>query len=658
MSTRRSFAAGVSGAALVLSLFAIGGVQSIAPRLPEALPAAVPGAPAVHFTAAGDISASADAGRTLAGVRALAPDLHFALGDLSYGATGNEQAWCDFVTSAVGPGFPFEIIAGNHESNGINGNINDFTACLPNQVPGVVGTYGRQYYVDVPAQNPLVRYIMVSPGLIFPDGPWSYAAGSPRYQWTSAAIDGARAANIPWVVAGMHKPCISVGRYGCDSGSDIAALFVSKKVDLVLSGHEHIYARSKQIASGPGCTALVPGTYQPSCVADADDTLAKGAGTVFAIVGTGGTPLRDVVQEDPESGYFVATSGLNKQPSFGNLDVRLTGDSLAARFVPVGTGTFTDSFTIGPPDPTTNQPPVASFTSSCTALDCSFDAAGSRDPDGSITQYSWDFGDGSSASGATATRTYASAGSFSVRLTVTDNGGATGSTASTVSPAAAPPPPPPGTPPAHLSDRFDRTVASGWGTPDVGGAWTTEGAASSFSVSGGMGNVRMTRSGITATALSGSTPSTNTDLTVSFTADKAPTGSGIYYTIGGREVNATRYGAKVVLKPTGTATVALVRRGQSGDVDITTAATAPGVTFAPGDLLSVRHQVIGVNPTVLRVKLWKTGTPEPTAWIRSATDSTPELQVPGVVRVTMYLSGSATNAPVTARIDDIVARTP
>ena len=100
----------------------------------------------------------------------------------------------------VGAGYPFELVAGNHESNGQNGNINDFSACLPNQLPGVVGTYGRQWYVDVPAEDPLVRYVMISPGLTFPDGTWSYAAGSPRYNWTAAAIDGARTRRIPWVV--------------------------------------------------------------------------------------------------------------------------------------------------------------------------------------------------------------------------------------------------------------------------------------------------------------------------------------------------------------------------------------------------------------------------------------------------------------------------
>ena len=64
----------------------------------------------------------------------------------------------------------------------------------------------------------------------------------------------------------------------------------------------------------------------------------------------------------------------------------------------------------------------------------SFNGSGSRDPDGSIASYRWDWGDGTSAgSGATPSHTYASSGTFTVRLTVTDNAGATGAATTTAS---------------------------------------------------------------------------------------------------------------------------------------------------------------------------------------------------------------------------------
>ena len=54
-----------------------------------------------------------------------------------------------------------------------------------------------------------------------------------------------------------------------------------------------------------------------------------------------------------------------------------------------------------------------------------FDGTGSSDSDGSITSYSWDFGDGSTAGGSTASHTYAASGDYVVTLSVTDNGGKT-----------------------------------------------------------------------------------------------------------------------------------------------------------------------------------------------------------------------------------------
>ena len=73
---------------------------------------------------------------------------------------------------------------------------------------------------------------------------------------------------------------------------------------------------------------------------------------------------------------------------------------------------------------TTDIPPTARFTFSCTGLTCSFDGSASADPDGTIRQYYWSFGDGYGALGSSTTQnTYAQAGSYTVRLDVTDDAG-------------------------------------------------------------------------------------------------------------------------------------------------------------------------------------------------------------------------------------------
>jgi PKD repeat protein len=90
-----------------------------------------------------------------------------------------------------------------------------------------------------------------------------------------------------------------------------------------------------------------------------------------------------------------------------------------------------------------NKPPVASFTtvpsSGPAPLRVEVDASQSSDPNGSIVDYAWAFGDGQSATGVRATHVYATAGSYQIQLTVQDNKGAASTASRTVTVTASAP---------------------------------------------------------------------------------------------------------------------------------------------------------------------------------------------------------------------------
>jgi len=73
-----------------------------------------------------------------------------------------------------------------------------------------------------------------------------------------------------------------------------------------------------------------------------------------------------------------------------------------------------------------NTPPYAFFDAPATAQlgsQALFDAAASYDMDGDLLAYTWDFGDGNAGSGVAPSHTYATGGSFEVKLTISDGKG-------------------------------------------------------------------------------------------------------------------------------------------------------------------------------------------------------------------------------------------
>jgi PKD repeat protein len=289
-----------------------------------------------------------------------------------------------------------------------------------------------------------------------------------------------------------------------------------------------------------------------------------------------------------------------------------------------------------------NLPPAASFTATPSGMTGQFNASASSDSDGTIVAYEWTFGDGATGTGVTANRTYATAGTYTVGLTVRDDDGATSSTTRTVTVTSTPPPT------TLAQDAFGRTVANGWGSATTGGAWSTS-ATANYAVDGSQGTFLHT-AGTTRRALLAGVSSTRSDVVATLSFDKAPAGGATVTGIVGRQVGADFYQARIRFAVGGTARLELVR----GSSTVLTFVDLPG-TFAAGAQLKVRVQVVGTNPTTIQARVWAVGATEPSTWTATVTDATAAMQSAGSIGVESYLSASATNAPVTARFDDLVA---
>jgi hypothetical protein len=305
----------------------------------------------------------------------------------------------------------------------------------------------------------------------------------------------------------------------------------------------------------------------------------------------------------------------------------------------------TNHYGLGTGTVTPNSPPTAAFTPTCTWLDCTFDSSASTDTDGTVASYAWDFGDGKTGTGPSPAHSYALAGDYTVKLTVTDNQGDTGYVIHSLSVQSK----------ALARDAFARTISGGFGTADLGGAWTTTGTAANLSVDGSAAKAALPTLSAGPGAYLNGISTTDADVSVALSADKVGTGNGVYVWVAARRTSgAGEYRVRVRLRPSGVVSLQLSRTDSANtETAIGTEQTIAGLTYAAGTVLHVRVQAVGTSPTALQAKVW-TGATEP-GWQVTGSDSTAGLQVAGSVGVRTYLSGSTTNAPITVTLDDFTA---
>jgi PKD repeat protein len=151
-------------------------------------------------------------------------------------------------------------------------------------------------------------------------------------------------------------------------------------------------------------------------VTDADGEPVEGATVEFALTSAG-----EGAGVTPSTARTNAEGRAEAQVLLGDKVGVQTGE---ARVVAEGDAAPTATFSaLAVSDDDENRAPTADFGWSCEALDCTFTDA-SSDSDGSVTAWSWRFGDGATSTEREPTHGYAEPGTYTVRLTVSDDKGA------------------------------------------------------------------------------------------------------------------------------------------------------------------------------------------------------------------------------------------
>lgn len=323
-----------------------------------------------------------------------------------------------------------------------------------------------------------------------------------------------------------------------------------------------------------------------------------------------------------------------------------------------------DHYALGQGKPA-NQAPQAALTLEAAELVVSADASGSQDPDGKIASYKWSWGDGTAeetTTAATAKHAYAAAGTYTVRVTVTDDGGQSAQTEQSVTVKVAEKPVPPVAPEAPnqpgapgndvpmagaFRATFDQDVAAGWGEADKGGTWSTRWGGSALSVANGAGRMSLARAGSGSRVSSPALEQADADLTASFQLEALPSAGRIYIDQDLRATDAGSYRVKLQVTPEGTGKIELLKV-VGGSEQWLSESQLP--TIKAGETVRLRFSATGTSTTTVAARLW-TGQTEPKDWNVIYKDSAQPLTQPGAISLTSYLSRSET--PVTIAVDEI-----
>jgi hypothetical protein len=179
----------------------------------------------------------------------------------------------------------------------------------------------------------------------------------------------------------------------------------------------------------------------------------------------------------------------------------------------------------------------------------------------------------------------------------------------------------------YVADHFDRSRKQGWGSAEVGGRWTTSGRSSAYEVRRGTGVLNVPPAAARSAYLNDTSRET---ADVATTVRMSELGSTLL--VVGRKVKGDDYRAVLELTTGRDLSITLSSRQAGETVPLSNTVSLIG-RYQRGEQIKIRMQVFGVNPAVIRAKVWRSAEAEPTAWAVTAQDGFDRLQRSGVVGV-------------------------
>ena len=173
----------------------------------------------VHFTAAGDFSSSSAATSVLNAIDSADSDLTLALGDLSYGTRARNRPGATSSPARWAPAIRSSWSRATTRATGRTATSTTSPPACPTSCPAWSAPTGGSTTSTCPPTTRSSGSSLISPGARRSRQHLELRAPALRATTGRRRPSTARARPaIPWVVVGMHKPCISVGKYTCDAG--------------------------------------------------------------------------------------------------------------------------------------------------------------------------------------------------------------------------------------------------------------------------------------------------------------------------------------------------------------------------------------------------------------------------------------------------------